>query len=194
MKHGTCIHFNGTLNDACKRGVNYEVNWPKSPKPCIQFIEKSVRGGTVLKPGEEPAERKPFPGADTAKPCPFWEAPTDEQVQADREALDRGMQATLAAMKLAGAWRVFGNLQGQRYTKGGWKATLAKLMTECRAEAARRRIPFESFSLQDCRPKGVSDKMARGDTDVQDAALHSSGRMIAQVYDRRRVRVAKPAG
>ena len=44
------------------------------------------------------------------------------------------------------------------------------------------------------RPKGVSDKMARGDTDVQDAALHSSGRMIAQVYDRRRVRVAKPAG
>lgn len=106
MKHGTCIHFNGTLNDACKRGVNYEVNWPKSPKPCIQFIEKSVRGGTVLKPGEEPAERKPFPGADTAKPCPFWEAPTDEQVQADREALDRSMQATLAAMKLAGTWRV----------------------------------------------------------------------------------------
>jgi integrase len=96
--------------------------------------------------------------------------------------------------KLAGSWYVFGNLQGQRYTKGGWKATLAKLMAECRAEAARRRIPFEPFSLQDCRPKGVSDKMARGDTDVQDAALHSSGRMIAQVYDRRRVRVAKPAG
>lgn len=106
MKHGTCIHFNGTINDACKRGVNYEVNWPKSPKPCIQFIEKSVRGGTVLKPGEEPAERKPFPGADTAKPCPFWEAPTDEQVQAGREALDRSMRDTMAAMKLANAWRV----------------------------------------------------------------------------------------
>ena len=96
--------------------------------------------------------------------------------------------------KLAGSWYVFGNLQGQRYTKGGWKATLAKLMTECKAEATRRRIAFEPFSLQDCRPKGVSDKLARGDTDVQDAALHSSGRMIAQVYDRRRVRVAKPAG
>jgi hypothetical protein len=27
--------------------------------------------------------------------------------------------------KLAGTWYVFGNLQGQRYTKGGWKKTLA---------------------------------------------------------------------
>jgi hypothetical protein len=96
--------------------------------------------------------------------------------------------------KLAGAWYVFGNLNGQRYTKGGWKATLAKLMTECEAEAARRKIAFRAFSLQDCRPKGVSDKMARGDTDTVDATLHSSERMVRQVYDRRRVRVAKPAG
>lgn len=95
--------------------------------------------------------------------------------------------------KLAGSWFVFGNLSGQKYTKGGWKATLSKLMAECVAEAQRRRIAFRPFSLQDCRPKGVSDKLARGDLDVQDATLHSSERMIRQVYDRRRVRVAKPA-
>ncbi len=95
--------------------------------------------------------------------------------------------------KLAGSWYVFGNLDGQKYTKGGWKATLAKLMTECIAEAARRGIAFQKFSLQDCRPKGVTEKMARGDRDTVDATMHTSERMVRQVYDRRRVRVAKPA-
>ena len=41
---------------------------------------------------------------------------------------------------------------------------------------------------------GVSDKLARGDRDVQDATLHTSERMVRQVYDRRRERRAKPAG
>lgn len=95
--------------------------------------------------------------------------------------------------KLAGAWYVFGNLSGQRYTKGGWKKTLSVLMARCVEEAARRKLAFAPFSLQDCRPKGVTDKMARGDADTVDAAMHSSERMIRQVYDRRRVRVAKPA-
>lgn len=95
--------------------------------------------------------------------------------------------------KVAGTLYVFGNMAGQRYTKGGWKKTLSVLMTECGAEAARRKLAFQPFSLQDCRPKGVSDKMARGDQDTIDAALHSNSRMIEQVYDRRRVRVAKPA-
>lgn len=96
--------------------------------------------------------------------------------------------------KLAGAWYVFGNLDGQKYTKGGWKATLARLMTRCAEVSAERKIAFQPFSLQDCRPKGVTDKMARGDLDVTDATMHSSERMVRQVYDRRRVRVAKPAG
>lgn len=91
------------------------------------------------------------------------------------------------------SWYVFGNLSGQRYTKGGWKATLAKLMDECEAEAQRRGIAFMPFSLQECRPMGVSAKMERGDVDTIDATLHSSERMVRQVYDRRRVRVAKPA-
>lgn len=95
---------------------------------------------------------------------------------------------------VAGAWFVFGNLSGNRYTKGGWKATLEKLMAACQVEAELRKIAFARFSLQDCRPKGVSDKLSRGDRDVVDATMHSSERMVRQVYDRRRVRVAKPAG
>lgn len=94
--------------------------------------------------------------------------------------------------KIAGSWYVFGNLNGQRYTKGGWKKTLSNLMVECVAEAERRRIAFAPFSLQDCRPKGVSDKLEQGDKDTMDATLHTSERMIRQVYDRRRIRVAKP--
>ena len=77
--------------------------------------------------------------------------------------------------------------------EGGWKATVARLMTECIAEAERRKTAFRAFSLQDCRPKGITKKMERGDADTIDAALHSGERMVRQVYDRRRVRVAKPA-
>lgn len=95
--------------------------------------------------------------------------------------------------ELAGSWYVFGNLSGQRYTKGGWKATLAKLMSRCVNVAAERKIAFAPFSLQDCRPIGTSDKLARGDADVVDAMLHTSERMVRQVYDRRRERKAKPA-
>jgi hypothetical protein len=109
-----------------------------------------------------------------------------------RETIDEAL--TIERGNLAGVWHVFGNTRGQRYTKGGWKSTLSKLMVECVAEAARRKVAFQPFSLQDCRPKGVSDKMARGDRDVQDATMHDNERMIRQVYDRRRLRVAKPAG
>lgn len=106
MNHGTCIHFNGVQHDHCKRGVSYEVNWPMGPKPCIKLLHKSARGGTYLKPGEVPAETKPNPGADMAKPCPFYEDPTDEQVQADREETEAALNRTFAAIKVAGEWRV----------------------------------------------------------------------------------------
>ncbi|KXA71084.1 site-specific integrase [Bordetella hinzii] len=95
--------------------------------------------------------------------------------------------------KMAGDLYVFGNLHGQRYTKGGWKITLSRLMKACVERAAAEGIPFKPFSLQDCRPKGVTDKMERGDEDVVDATLHTSERMVRQTYDRRRVRRAKPA-
>lgn len=36
-------------------------------------------------------------------------------------------------------------------------------------------------------------RLEKGDLDVMDATLHTSERMVRQVYDRRKVRVAKPA-
>lgn len=96
--------------------------------------------------------------------------------------------------KDAGTMYLFGNLKGEPYTKGGWKAMLEDLMRECEAEAKKRGIEFKKFSLQDCRPKGVTDKIQRGDTDTKDATLHSSDAMIARHYDRSRSKKATPAG
>lgn len=95
--------------------------------------------------------------------------------------------------QLAGTFYVFGNLSGQRYTKGGWKKMLSYLMAECVKRAEVRKIEFTPFSLQDCRPKGVTDKMEQGHADVMDATMHTNKRMIEQVYDRRRTRTATPA-
>jgi len=95
--------------------------------------------------------------------------------------------------QVAGSMYVFGNMRGQKYTKGGWKAMLDDLMRECAKAAAERKMAFRKFSLQDCRPKGVSDKLEAGHTDTKDATLHTSEAMIAQVYDRRQAKKAKPA-
>lgn len=95
--------------------------------------------------------------------------------------------------KDAGSLLLFGNMSGQRYTKGGWKAMLDDLMRECVKEAERRKVPFQRFSLQDCRPMGVSDKLEKGHDDVQEATLHTDGKMVARHYDRRESKRAKPA-
>lgn len=95
--------------------------------------------------------------------------------------------------KLAGAWFLFGNLKGQKYTKGGWKSSLDELMFACVKEAGKQGKPFQRFSLQECRPMAVTDKLQRGDTDTKTATGHTSDKMIQTVYDRRPQRVATGA-
>lgn len=95
--------------------------------------------------------------------------------------------------KNAGTILIFGNMSGRQYTKGGWKSILHDLMTVCEEAAAQRKIAFKKFSLQDCRPMGVSDKLDRKDLDTQDATGHTDGKMISRVYDRREQKRAKPA-
>ena len=95
--------------------------------------------------------------------------------------------------KVAGTMFLFGNMQGQVYTKGGWKASLDDLMHPCVVEAAKRGIPFERFSLQDCRPMAVTDKLDRGDSDTLNATGHTSDAMIQKHYDRRKKKVATGA-
>lgn len=82
---------------------------------------------------------------------------------------------------------------GQRYTTSGWGKLMGTLMDNCEALAAERKIEFTRFSLQHCRPKGVSDKLRNGDDDVRDATRHTSEKMIATVYDRRDMKKSTPA-
>jgi integrase len=95
--------------------------------------------------------------------------------------------------RVAGTMYLFGNMQGQKYTKGGWKSSLDDLMFPCLVEAQKRGIAFTRFSLQDCRPMAVTDKLERGDQDTKTATGHTSDKMIATVYDRRPQRVATGA-
>lgn len=115
MKHGQCKYFNGVQNDKCNRGVAYEVNWPNGPKPCIQLLHKSSRGGTYLRPGEVPAETKPFPSAEKAKPCPFYDDPTDEEVDASRRKMEAAMDRVVVAMGVASKWRIKPKPETDRY-------------------------------------------------------------------------------
>lgn len=63
---------------------------------------------------------------------------------------------------------VFGTCTGERYTKGSCKTMLYKLMAKEQAFADCENLPFRRFSLKNCRPKGVTDKLASGHEDVRD--------------------------
>lgn len=96
--------------------------------------------------------------------------------------------------KVAGTMYIFGNMRGQRYTKGGWKSMLDDLMSACVKKAEESEIEFRRFNLQHCRPMGVTTKLDAGHTDTKDATGHTSEAMITRVYDRRKVKIATPAG
>jgi integrase len=125
-------------------------------------------------------------GKDPTKPAILIEW-SDELRATVQEALQ------VKRSKVAGTMYLFGNQRGGRYTKGGWKAMLDDLMRECVKEAERRKMVFRKFSLQDCRPMGVSDKLEQGHGDVLEATGHTSEKMVKTVYDRREQKRAKPA-
>ena len=125
-------------------------------------------------------------GKDSTKPKVLivWSEALRETIQ-EVQSIKRHNKAT-------GSY-VFGNLMGRKYTKAGWGFTLKILMDACEVEAQKRGLPFRRFSLQDCRPLGVTDKLERGDTDTKNATGHTSDKMIAMTYDRRPVRKATAA-
>jgi integrase len=104
-----------------------------------------------------------------------------------RRTIDEALE--IKRGKVTGALLVFGNLSGQQYTKSGWGAMWRRLMNS----VLEKHSSFQRFTLQDCRPGGVTSKRERGDTDTVDATLHRDSRMVDRVYDRRRHRTAKPA-
>jgi integrase len=86
---------------------------------------------------------------------------------------------------------VFGNTDGQAYTRSGFNTILARLMKYCAGQAEKDEVEFSRFTLADMRPTAVTDRMEGGDTKIIDATGHSDGRMVAKVYDRRSVKKAK---
>jgi integrase len=108
-----------------------------------------------------------------------------------RAAIDEALK--IKRNKDAGTMYIFGNMQGQKYTKGGWKSSLDDLMFPCVQEAQKRDISFQRFSLQDLRPMAVTDKLTRGDKDTTESTGHTNAKMVSTVYDRRREKVATGA-
>jgi len=86
---------------------------------------------------------------------------------------------------------VFGNTGGQVYTRSGWNTIWTRLMKYCEAQATKEGVEFTRFTLADMRPTAVTDRMTEGDAQIIDATGHSDGRMVAKVYDRRRIKTAK---
>lgn len=86
---------------------------------------------------------------------------------------------------------VFGNTSGQPYTVSGFNTNLRRLMVHCATQAEKDGVAFTRFTLADMRPAAVTDRMEEGDTKITDATGHKDGRMVAQVYDRRRTKSAR---
>jgi integrase len=86
---------------------------------------------------------------------------------------------------------VFGNTSGQPYTVSGFNTNLRRLMAHCASQAEKDGVTFTRFTLADMRPSAVTDRMEEGDEKITDATGHKDGRMVAQVYDRRRTKSAR---
>lgn len=150
------------------------------PEGCEFVAAKRKRGQAVL--------------TGTIEWSPLLRACVDEALQIRRWGAGKPAQGQKTALVGAVPARyVFGNMAGQAYTKGGWKQGWDRLHTKAAALATAKDTAIQYFSLQDCRPGGVSEKEERGDTDTVDATLHTDKRMISQIYDRRKTRTATPA-
>ncbi len=96
----------------------------------------------------------------------------------------------LALQRTPGIY-IFGNTSGQVYSRSGWNTIWGRLMDYCEAEAEKREMKFERFTLMDMRPSAVTERMDEGDAKIVDATGHADGRMVAKIYDRRRERKVK---
>jgi hypothetical protein len=148
-------------------------------------VRRSVEVRAITREGIKPEGLLWADGKDPTKAAALIEW-SDELRSTINETL------AIKRFKEAGTHYLFGNMHGGRYTKGGWKKALHTLMTQCEAAAEARGLEFRKFSLQDCRPMGVTGKLEKGHQDVKDATLHTSDKMIAKNYDRRTRKRAKP--
>lgn len=86
---------------------------------------------------------------------------------------------------------VFGNSEGQPYTRSGWNTNLRRLMEHAKKKADTEGIEFQRFTLKDMRPAAVTDRVDDGDETITNATGHTSDRMVRKVYDRRKTKAAR---
>ena len=115
MNPGTCIHFTGLRDreSCCKVGVNYSQAFDISKPgimlrmPCVQYRTLPADGrGTYIKAGEPTVRQEIDRRGEQMVPCAHFQEPTQEEVAADRKESDAYLERTLAAIKVASAWRV----------------------------------------------------------------------------------------
>ncbi|MRT30769.1 hypothetical protein [Herbaspirillum sp. CAH-3] len=88
---------------------------------------------------------------------------------------------------------LFGNAEGQPYTRSGWNTIWTRLMVYCEELAKEEGKTFERFTLANMRPTSITDRLDSNDetTRTGQASGHADGRMVAKVYDRRTVKRSK---
>jgi integrase len=106
-------------------------------------------------------------------------------------ALKQAVNEALALQRTASVY-VFGNTSGQVYSRSGWNTIWRRLMAFCEKAATEREIKFSPLTLADMRPSAVTDQMEEGDDRIPNATGHSDGKLVAKVYDRRRIRKVRP--
>jgi len=112
MDTGKCIHYEGIMRNSCKAGVNYHEKFGKDDgiacrMPCFEYQTIPAHGrGTYVKHGEPTIRKEINRHGAVVIPCELRQAPTQEQVEADRIESDAHMEKTFAALRVAGEWRV----------------------------------------------------------------------------------------
>jgi len=105
MNPGTCVHFTGLRFgkefEHCKAGIRYRTTFGSEPgiflrMPCVESSRSPKTG-----------ESKPMDGQDqTMMACALRQFPTAEQVAVADLEMKATTAKTVAAIKVAGAWRV----------------------------------------------------------------------------------------
>lgn len=114
MTPGTCVHFTGlrSKTDCCKAGVCYYTAFGSAPgtmlrMPCVQYRCLPAHGrGTYIKPGEDTARSEIDRRGQVMIPCNQYLEPTPAQVEQDRIESEAALAKHLAAIQVAGSWRV----------------------------------------------------------------------------------------
>jgi len=97
MRHGTCKHFNGNMNECCDAGVKYSDVTPGPPeaagswirRPCMSVAGNPHRGKVIANTGPQGT-------------CEKREEPTDAEIREHEEYIEKRTQMIMKTLPLIG--------------------------------------------------------------------------------------------